>query len=155
MLWVEPNTSSYRVDWESLKNRLLSVCPSCLGSYYFTQPSSNSSQPSLYLLKYSCLDRKGLLHGNLTMLLLFFPYRLVINGHLKLSVCYGHWWNNVIYEIVFYFLYEIELIFCDSFVDVTKILSELEFTIQRVKVMTTPDGRVVDLFFITDGMWVI
>lgn len=53
---------------------------------------------------------------------------------------------------MFYFLYEIELIFCDSFVDVTKILSELEFTIQRVKVMTTPDGRVVDLFFITDGM---
>ncbi|KAH7548068.1 hypothetical protein JRO89_XS14G0061700 [Xanthoceras sorbifolium] len=99
VLWVVPHMSSYRVDWESLKNRLLSVCPSCMGSYYLsivkTRPS-NSSQPSLYLLKYCCIDRKGLLH------------------------------------------------------DVTKILSELEFTIQRVKVMTTPDGRVVDLFFITD-----
>ncbi|CAA6654938.1 unnamed protein product [Spirodela intermedia] len=30
--------------------------------------------------------------------------------------------------------------------------SELELIIQRVKVSTTPDGRVVDFFFITDGM---
>ncbi|TXG49732.1 hypothetical protein EZV62_025607 [Acer yangbiense] len=99
VLWVEPHSSSYRIDWESLKNRLLSVCPSCMGSYYLSivkNRPSNSSQPSLYLLKYCCIDRKGLLH------------------------------------------------------DITKILTELEFTIQRVKVMTTPDGRVVDLFFITD-----
>uniref|UniRef100_A0A804QV17 ACT domain-containing protein ACR n=1 Tax=Zea mays TaxID=4577 RepID=A0A804QV17_MAIZE len=36
--------------------------------------------------------------------------------------------------------------------DVTHILSDLELIIHRVKVSTTPDGRVVDLFFITDGM---
>ncbi|KAJ4971436.1 hypothetical protein NE237_004535 [Protea cynaroides] len=36
--------------------------------------------------------------------------------------------------------------------DVTQVLWELELTIQRVKVMTTPDGRVWDLFFITDSM---
>ncbi|KAG8066947.1 hypothetical protein GUJ93_ZPchr0005g15712 [Zizania palustris] len=36
--------------------------------------------------------------------------------------------------------------------DVTHILSELELLIHRVKVSTTPDGRVIDLFFITDGM---
>ena len=36
--------------------------------------------------------------------------------------------------------------------DVTQVLCELELTIQRVKVMTTPDGRVLDLFFITDNM---
>ncbi|XP_024968332.1 ACT domain-containing protein ACR9-like [Cynara cardunculus var. scolymus] len=36
--------------------------------------------------------------------------------------------------------------------DVTKVLCELELAIQRVKVMTTPDGKVLDLFFITDGM---
>ncbi|KAJ6830618.1 ACT domain-containing protein ACR10 isoform X1 [Iris pallida] len=34
--------------------------------------------------------------------------------------------------------------------DVTQVLCELELTIRRVKVSTTPDGRVVDLFFITD-----
>ena len=38
------------------------------------------------------------------------------------------------------------------FLDVTQVLCELELTIQRVKVMTTPDGRVLDLFFITDNM---
>jgi predicted amino acid-binding ACT domain protein len=35
--------------------------------------------------------------------------------------------------------------------DVTKVLCELELTIQRVKVMTTPDDKVLDLFFITDN----
>ncbi|CAA7390854.1 unnamed protein product [Spirodela intermedia] len=34
--------------------------------------------------------------------------------------------------------------------DVTQVLCELELTIRRVKVSTTPDGKVVDLFFITD-----
>nr|POE81469.1 act domain-containing protein acr9 [Quercus suber] len=32
------------------------------------------------------------------------------------------------------------------------VLCELELTMQRVKVMTTPDGSVLDLFFITDNM---
>lgn len=34
--------------------------------------------------------------------------------------------------------------------DVTEVLCELELTIKRVKVSTTPDGRVMDLFFVTD-----
>lgn len=34
--------------------------------------------------------------------------------------------------------------------DVTEVLCELELTIKRVKVSTTPDERVLDLFFITD-----
>ncbi|PIA34316.1 hypothetical protein AQUCO_03800126v1 [Aquilegia coerulea] len=34
--------------------------------------------------------------------------------------------------------------------DVTQVLCELELIIKRVKVSTTPDGTVVDLFFITD-----
>ncbi|VVB04672.1 unnamed protein product [Arabis nemorensis] len=36
--------------------------------------------------------------------------------------------------------------------DVTKVLTELELSIQTVKVTTTPDGRVLDLFFIIDNM---
>ncbi|KAI7732449.1 hypothetical protein M8C21_003728 [Ambrosia artemisiifolia] len=36
--------------------------------------------------------------------------------------------------------------------DVTKVLCELELTIQGLKVMTTPDGKVLDLFFITDHL---
>lgn len=38
------------------------------------------------------------------------------------------------------------------FVDINEILCNLQLTIQRVKVMPTPDGRALDLFFITDGM---
>ncbi|PWA83055.1 hypothetical protein CTI12_AA172580 [Artemisia annua] len=36
--------------------------------------------------------------------------------------------------------------------DVTRVLCELELMIQRVKLTTTPDGRVMDLFFITDNL---
>ncbi|KAI7982864.1 ACT domain-containing protein ACR9 [Camellia lanceoleosa] len=36
--------------------------------------------------------------------------------------------------------------------DVTQVLCELELAIQKVKVTTTPDGRVLDLFFITDNL---
>lgn len=95
VFWVVPSPRGLSVDWESLRNRLLSVCPSCLIPDWYS-PKANSSPPSLYLLKVQCLDRGGLLH------------------------------------------------------DVTKTLSELELTIQRVKVMTKPDGKVFDLFFITD-----
>ncbi|KAJ4978176.1 hypothetical protein NE237_008956 [Protea cynaroides] len=98
VLWVVPHPASLTVSWASLKDRLLSVCPSCAVSYYFNQQSSCSATSPVYMLKFCCLDRKGLLH------------------------------------------------------DVTKVLCELELIIQRVKVMTTPDGRVLDLFFITDSM---
>uniref|UniRef100_A0A803KS14 ACT domain-containing protein ACR n=1 Tax=Chenopodium quinoa TaxID=63459 RepID=A0A803KS14_CHEQI len=36
--------------------------------------------------------------------------------------------------------------------DVTHVLCELELNIERVKVTTTPDDRVLDLFFITDNL---
>lgn len=36
----------------------------------------------------------------------------------------------------------------------TVVLCELELTIKRVKVSTTPDGRVMDLFFITDTRYI-
>lgn len=36
--------------------------------------------------------------------------------------------------------------------DVTRALDELELSIQRVKVTTTPDGCVLDLFFIRDNL---
>lgn len=32
----------------------------------------------------------------------------------------------------------------------TAVLCELELIIKKVKVSTTPDGKVMDLFFITD-----
>ncbi|KAK8590830.1 hypothetical protein V6N13_030906 [Hibiscus sabdariffa] len=98
VFWVVPHSSSPFVRWPSLKNRLQSLCPSCSVTFYFNGQPSNSAASQVYLLKFFCLDRKGLLH------------------------------------------------------DVTQVLSELELSIQKVKVTTTPDGRVLDLFFITDNM---
>ncbi|VFQ99403.1 unnamed protein product [Cuscuta campestris] len=98
VLWVVPRPISLKIDWESLKTRLVSVCPSCMISFFIEPQSSSSQHHPIYLLKVFCLDRKGLLH------------------------------------------------------DVTKVLCELELLIQRLKVMTTPDGKVLDLFFITDAM---
>ncbi|XP_061338318.1 ACT domain-containing protein ACR9-like [Gastrolobium bilobum] len=96
--WVVPHPSSLKVDWESLKTRLLSACPSFLFSYHFNQQSTSPSPPPIYLLKVWIIDQKGLLH------------------------------------------------------DINEILCNLQLIIQRVKVMPTPDGRALDLFFITDGM---
>lgn len=95
VLWVIPHSISLPVNFSYLKERLQGICPPCLASFYLIQQPSRSSP--VYLLKFCCLDRKGLLH------------------------------------------------------DVTKVLSELELTIQKVKVTTTPDGRVLDLFFVTDN----
>ncbi|MQL83478.1 hypothetical protein Taro_015956 [Colocasia esculenta] len=97
VFWVVPSSDSINVQWNGLKNRLMSVCPSCLISYYYDS-ASRSTTSQVYLLKVLCVDRKGLLH------------------------------------------------------DVTRVLCELGLLTHRVKVSTTPDGRVVDLFFITDGM---
>uniref|UniRef100_A0A7N0ZZG3 ACT domain-containing protein ACR n=1 Tax=Kalanchoe fedtschenkoi TaxID=63787 RepID=A0A7N0ZZG3_KALFE len=98
VLWVIPRPATLIVRWSNLRDRLLSVCPPCSMLHRYYQTSAPSATSSVYLLKFFCLDRKGLLH------------------------------------------------------DVTQVLSELELTIQRVKVTTTPDGRVLDLFFITDNL---
>lgn len=98
VLWVVPRPSVLKVDWESLKKRLLSCCPSFLPAFYLNQLPNRSKPPSIYLLKVFSMDRKGLVH------------------------------------------------------DVTKVLCALELTIQRLKVMTTPDGKVLDLFFVTDHL---
>nr|XP_043632499.1 ACT domain-containing protein ACR9-like isoform X2 [Erigeron canadensis] len=98
VLWVVARPSSLKVDWESLKERLVACCPSCMPTFYLDHISSCSKSSPLYLLKVFSMDRKGLIH------------------------------------------------------DVTKVLCKLELTIQRLKVMTTPDGKVLDLFFITDDV---
>ncbi|XP_009337598.2 ACT domain-containing protein ACR9 isoform X1 [Pyrus x bretschneideri] len=97
VLWVVPHHESLKVDWERLKDRLSSACPSSrFFSFYLNQISNVPTPSPVYLLKLWCHDQRGSLH------------------------------------------------------DVTKVLCELEILIQRVKVMPTPDGRVLDLFFITD-----
>ncbi|KAK6152361.1 hypothetical protein DH2020_014996 [Rehmannia glutinosa] len=96
VFWVlgKPSTR-----WSLLKKRLMGACPCFLlacGISYYRAELQSPKPADVFLLKFCCHDRLGLLH------------------------------------------------------DVTKVLCELELTIERVKVSTTPDGKVMDLFFITD-----
>ncbi|XP_031103670.1 ACT domain-containing protein ACR10 [Ipomoea triloba] len=96
VFWVigKPNTR-----WSLLKKRLIGVCPSCSsasGISYYRAELQSPRPPDVFLLKFCCYDRRGLLH------------------------------------------------------DVTAVLYELELIIEKVKISTTPDGKVMDLFFITD-----
>ncbi|KAL9268000.1 ACT domain-containing protein [Drosera capensis] len=96
VLWVVPHDCSSRVQWTNLKERLVSLCPPCPMPFFYDSPTKRPSH--LFLLKFCCLDRRGLLH------------------------------------------------------DVTQVLVVLELKIESVKVTTTPDGRVLDLFFIRDNV---
>lgn len=133
VLWVFPHSSSPVVRLSNLKNQLQSVCPSCTVSYYFFQQTTPPSSSAVYLLTFVCLDRKGLLHGN--------NNKSYMSLNCSEVVRTSNLQSNVALTL---FL-----------LDVTKILSELELSIQSVKVTTTPDDRVLDLFFVTDNMWVL
>ncbi|XP_061345762.1 ACT domain-containing protein ACR10 [Gastrolobium bilobum] len=96
VFWV---VGKQKTRWSLLKKRLIGACPSCSsasGISYYRSDLQPPKPPDVFLLKFCCHDRRGLLH------------------------------------------------------DVTEVLCELELTIKKVKVSTTPDGKVMDLFFITD-----
>ncbi|XP_006661009.1 ACT domain-containing protein ACR10 [Oryza brachyantha] len=97
VLWVvaSPGRRAITLRWDLLKDRLLHLCP--VTAPFAFDAAAPPAPSRIYLLKFCCYDRLGLLH------------------------------------------------------DVTRVLCELELTIRRVKVSTTPDGRVIDLFFITDA----
>lgn len=62
MFSVSLDNISPKIGWDCLKNRLLSACPSCLEYLYLCRQSSVSKPPSLYLFKFFCCGRKGLIH---------------------------------------------------------------------------------------------
>ncbi|WOL05834.1 hypothetical protein Cni_G14565 [Canna indica] len=95
VFWVEER-GGRPTRWGLLKKRLLAACPAVSGLFGLQELAVPEPAPQVFLLKFSCYDRMGVLH------------------------------------------------------DVTQVLCELELTIRRVKVSTTPDGRVMDLFFISD-----
>lgn len=68
VLWVVPHSSSLIIRWSNLKDRLLSICPPCSTPFIFSQSSNCTAPTPVYLLKFFCLDRKGLLHGNSSFL---------------------------------------------------------------------------------------
>ncbi|KAI3917133.1 hypothetical protein MKX01_003582 [Papaver californicum] len=118
VFWVVEK--SRRTRWNSLKKRLLGACPSCYstsGIYSYKNELQQPKPPQVFLLKFCCTDRRGLLHGVRSV------YRC-----------------------------EFVIDFWGMFADVTEVLCEIELIIWSVKVSTTPDDKVMDLFFITDTM---
>ncbi|XP_073290303.1 ACT domain-containing protein ACR10-like [Primulina huaijiensis] len=93
VFWVVGKPSTR---WSLLKKRLMEACPSCSLASVILSEEAETKPSDVFLLKFCCHDRKGLLH------------------------------------------------------DVTEVLCELELIIKRVKVSMTPDGKAMDLFFITD-----
>ncbi|CAN6576646.1 unnamed protein product [Malus baccata var. baccata] len=96
VFWV---IGSPETRWGLLKKRLVGTCPSCSsasGISFYRSELQPPKPPDVFLLKFCCYNRRGLLH------------------------------------------------------DVTGVLCELELTIKKVKVSTTPDEKVMDLFFVTD-----
>lgn len=56
--------------------------------------------------------------------------------------------------LILYILISLNFFFLNSFIDVTKVLCELELSVKRVKVFTAPDGTVMDLLFVTDTRYI-
>lgn len=72
VFWV---VGKQRTGWSLLKKRLMEACPSCSSasgiSYYRTELQP-PKPPDVFLLKFCCHDRKGLLHGNYVVLFLYY-----------------------------------------------------------------------------------
>lgn len=136
VFWVVGKPSTR---WGLLKKRLMGACPSCTLAWEELQ---NPKPPDVFLLKFCCPDRRGLLHGNSyirpnpCLLCRLHKFANLFSTRKRkqtpvLSDPLTESWRNFL-------------------ADVTEVLCELELTIKRVKVSTTPDGKVMDLFFITD-----
>jgi hypothetical protein len=62
IFWVVPRSQSINIRWSSLKNRLMSMCPSSYNIPFY-HDINPPGPPQFYLLKLFSDDRKGLLHG--------------------------------------------------------------------------------------------
>lgn len=76
LLWVVPHSTLLAMRWSNLKDRLQEICPPCIASFYFNQQPTRSSP--VYLLKFCCPDRKGLLHGNRELIYMIRPFILYL-----------------------------------------------------------------------------
>lgn len=64
VFWVVGSPSTR---WGLLKNRLSEACPSCSsasGILFYQTDLLPPKPPDVFLLKFCCHDRRGLLHGN-------------------------------------------------------------------------------------------
>lgn len=108
VFWLLPQSLLTPIRWGNVKSRLLPVCPPCTFSFYLDPPPSRPVSP-VYLLKFCCSDRRGLLH-------VYFHF---------FKICF------MVDKFSLEVLGLINIIL--SFADVTHVLCDLELVIQRVK----------------------
>jgi hypothetical protein len=68
VLWVVPRRRGRgRMAWDLLKERLVELCPAAASfgfdSSYLEPDDLAPAAPQVFLLKFCCFDRMGLLHG--------------------------------------------------------------------------------------------
>jgi hypothetical protein len=64
VFWV---VGKQKTRWSLLKKRMVEACPACSsasGISYYRSDLQPPKPPDVFLLKFCCHDRKGLLHGN-------------------------------------------------------------------------------------------
>jgi hypothetical protein len=115
------------VQWSLLKTRIEEVCPS-IAVQFVPTPIPPVLSRKVLLLQVWSLDRTGLLNGDL----------LIIPSILFLSSSFTR--SSLILSFV-----------KTLFSDVVQKLWELELTIHKVKVSTSPDNKSINLFFVTDN----
>lgn len=100
--------------WSLLKKRLIAACPpasSPLGidSYYFNrrQETATEQNPQVFLLMFSCYDRMGLLHGNITRLC-----SSVVAYHASICMESGFSLNLGILDLIFLWNLQVASITC-------------------------------------------
>lgn len=101
---------------------------------------------NLFGLSYNLSHHISFLKHIFKLYLLVFCFQFFPSSNLLSVLCC----TSFVY--VYLFIFEIRGVLSDDYemADVTEVLCELELTIRRVKVSTTPDGTVMDLFLITD-----
>ncbi|CAD5320578.1 unnamed protein product [Arabidopsis thaliana] len=113
--------------------------------------SEKEGDPSVITI--NCPDKTGL-GCDLCRILLFFGLNIV-RGDVSTDGkwCYLVFWvigkPNTRWNLLKMRLVEASPSFSWAF-DVTEVLYKLEINIEKVKISTTPDGKVMDLFFVTD-----
>jgi hypothetical protein len=86
VFWV---VGKEKTRWSLLKKRLIAACPTCSsasGISYYCSNLQPSKPPDVFLLKFSCNDRKGLLHGNFSLLNFNSYFFFFSEGEFQLSL---------------------------------------------------------------------
>ncbi|GJP42724.1 hypothetical protein CLOM_g2261, partial [Closterium sp. NIES-68] len=152
VFWVVPRTRSNKpIKWSLLKHRLLAACPSS-EPVFFSRPSHSSpASSSSSSSSSSSAHSYGLPSYGITSSSSYRPSSS--SSALAVSLGGGGGGGGGVNKAAArVFLLQVQASDrCGLLNDMTQLLWELELTIHRVNVSTSPDGQAIDFFFVTDN----